>query len=769
MSVSSPQSQLDHNSAAGSFSILADAVGRFVDAWASGEVPDIAGYLPAEGGMRRMLLVELIKVDLEYRWGHGLEKRVHEYVADFPELAAGKVPVELLYEEYYARQHAGANVDPDEYINQYPDHGETLKRWLGAGEYQSTVISKPAEQNALKSVQAGDTVDDFDLILGLGQGAFAHVYLARQRSMQRLVALKVSADSGSEPQTLAQLDHEAIVRVFDQHVLEDRKLRLLYMQYLPGGTLQAVVRKLQRAIVQNAPRESEAPAEARGRISARSRNGSAGASASHGLTGQLLLDVVDETIEAKGEVKPAATEQRKMLAQLSWPETVSWIGARLAEGLDYAHGRGVLHRDIKPANVLLSAEGTPKLADFNISFACGVCGQTPAAYFGGSLAYMSTEQLEACHPGLPRQADELDGRSDIYSLGVMLWELLTGAKAFADGTLEGGWNEVVEKLLERRNAGAPSGDDIHPPSLRRVLKKCLAPNRADRWQSGKELARQFELCLDERARELLDPPAESWQVRCRHCAVPIVLLAILIPNALAAVFNAIYNYQQHIKGQPAAVQEDFNRMVALVNGIAFPVGSAVVIWLTWRVVRDIRRMHSANPPTPDEAFHDRRSCLRLGERCSLVCLALWTIAGIAHPLAIQTAHGTMGVGDVTRWFGSLVICGMISVAYPFFGVTFFGVRSLFPALLRHEPVEQRDEKELRRLHDRLGPYLIATGAVPLLSIGGAVFSIDKDAALTVTIIAGLCVGGIVGSIVVYFGFFNRLQADLEALLRLVRR
>jgi eukaryotic-like serine/threonine-protein kinase len=769
MSVSSPQSHLDHNSAAGSFSILADAVGRFVDAWAGGEVPDIGEYLPADGGMRRMLLVELIKVDLEYRWNNGLEKRVHEYVAEFPELAGGKVPVELLYEEYHARQHAGAGVDPDEYINEYPDHGETLKRWLGAGEYQSTVITKPAEQNALKSVQAGDTVDDFDLILGLGQGAFAHVYLARQRSMQRLVALKVSADSGSEPQTLAQLDHDAIVRVFDQHVLDDRKLRLLYMQYLPGGTLQSVVKQVQRVIAQNAPREGEAPAEPRNRMGVRPGNGSAGASPSRRLTGQLLLDVVDETIDAKGEVKPAATEQRKMLAQLSWPETVAWIGARLAEGLDYAHGRGVLHRDIKPANVLLSGEGSPKLADFNISFAGGVTGQTPAAYFGGSLAYMSTEQLEACHPGLPRQADELDGRSDLYSLGVMLWELLTGEKAFQDGALDGGWNEVVEKLLERRNAGPPSGDDIHPPSLRRVLKKCLAPNRADRWQSGKELARQFELCLDERARELLDPPADSWQVRCRHCAVPIVLLAILIPNALAATFNAIYNYHQHIKGQSPAVQADFNRMVALVNGIAFPVGSAVVIWLTWRVVRDIRRMHSANPPTPDEAFCDRRDCLRLGGRCSLVCLALWTIAGIAHPLAIQAAHGTMGPAAIVSWFGSLIICGLIAVAYPFFGVTFFGVRSLFPALLRHEPVEERDERELRRLHDRLGHYLVTTGAVPLLSIGGAIFAPSENTAMHMQIIGWLCVGGIVGSIVVYFGFFNRLQADLEALLRLVRR
>ena len=76
---------------------------------------------------------------------------------------------------------------------------------------------------------------------------------------------------------------------------------------------------------------------------------------------------------------------------------------QLAQALDYAHQQGVLHRDVKPANVLLSAEGSPKLADFNISFCSQLEGATPAAYFGGSLAYMSPEQLEACNPDHDRK------------------------------------------------------------------------------------------------------------------------------------------------------------------------------------------------------------------------------------------------------------------------------------------------------------------------------------------------------------------------------
>ena len=244
-------------------------------------------------------------------------------------------------------------------------------------------------------------MDDFDLLTGLGAGAFARVFLARQVSMQRLVAVKISADHGSEPQTLARLDHDYIVRIFDQRVLAQQRLKLLYMQFLPGGTLLGVLRWVRATPVEQ-------------------RNG------------QLLLDAVDAAMEEKGEIRPSDSSVREEIASLTWPETVAWLGRRLAEALDYANSRGVLHRDLKPANVLLTAEGVPKLADFNISYSRNTAGTSPVAYFGGSLSYMSPEQLEACHPHRPGTAADLDTRADIFSLGVVLWELLTGAKPFDD-------------------------------------------------------------------------------------------------------------------------------------------------------------------------------------------------------------------------------------------------------------------------------------------------------------------------------------------------
>ena len=126
---------------------------------------------------------------------------------------------------------------------------------------------------------------------------------------------------------------------------------------------------------------------------------------------------------------------RERLAAWTWPETVCWLGARLAEALDHAHRQGVLHRDVKPANVLLTAEGSPKLADFNVSFSCKLDGANPAAFFGGSLAYMSPEQLEAFNPAHGRDPGDLDGRADLYSLCIVLWELLAGRRPFPDDAL----------------------------------------------------------------------------------------------------------------------------------------------------------------------------------------------------------------------------------------------------------------------------------------------------------------------------------------------
>ena len=206
--------------------LLAEKVDALLAAWDAGTEPALGAFLPAgPAPLRHLILVELIKVDQERRWlDRHSPKLVEDYLAEFPELAAaGQVPADLIYEEFHIRRQAGEAIDALAYFERFPQQAAELGRLLGyESKTESTILTSRERAEELK---VGDAIDDFDLLLTLGKGAFATVYLARQRSMQRLVALKISSDKGAEPQTLAQLDHPHIVRVFDQRQVQAQKLR----------------------------------------------------------------------------------------------------------------------------------------------------------------------------------------------------------------------------------------------------------------------------------------------------------------------------------------------------------------------------------------------------------------------------------------------------------------------------------------------------------------------------------------------------------------
>jgi eukaryotic-like serine/threonine-protein kinase len=164
-----------------------------------------------------------------------------------------------------------------------------------------------------------------------------------------------------------------------------------------------------------------------------------------------------------------------------WQEAARLV-AEVAEHLHYAHEQGFVHRDIKPANILLDEKGRPVLADFGIAVTeCEL--RHEAMTSTGTLAYMSPEQLTT--------SGQVDARTDVYSLGVVLYELLTGRVPFTDWTLAG----LRRRILSADPQPVRSFNGAVPPPLEDICMKCLSKAASDRYASARELAKALGVFL----------------------------------------------------------------------------------------------------------------------------------------------------------------------------------------------------------------------------------------------------------------------------------
>ncbi|WP_280387568.1 serine/threonine-protein kinase [Nocardia wallacei] len=666
--------------------------------------PVLARYIPEGGALRVAVLADLVRIDLRQRWRrtrHG--KRMADYGREFPELAASPQFLDLVCEEFALRNRYRPTTVA-EFLDEYPELAAELAQRIDDVESAPGRICAEASPAAVE-VEPGRRIDDFDLVTLLGGTGGAKVFLARQHSMQRLVAVRVEAVGTHDPRTVAQLDHPYIVRVFDQRVVagvSGGPLRLRYMQYLPGGS-GADLMRLRRSTPEP--------------------DG-----------GALLLRSVDAVMEARGEIRPTDSSVRAEIAALSWPETVAWVGRRLAAALDYAGHQGVVHGDIKPDNVVFTAEGIPKLADFAADDHTENAVAQP-----DSTQYRAPEQLS--------QAVVPDARTDIYALGVLLWEMLTGASPFDDA--------------------APLPADT-PATLRRTLLRCLAPDPQGRWQSGVELAGQLDLCLDARARDLVDPPPTSLRYRARGWSLPIVWACVGLPNLLASLYNIRLNESLIIDRLSAADQDRYSTVGLINNLITFPLAAVLMTLLTWRVLMVTLRLRRGAAVSPRDLAVARRQLLSLGDRLVWVPFGMWLVAGIAWPTAVMATGVALPARNFLHFYTAQVVCAAIALAYPFFLVTVYAVRSVYPQLLVAGAVGPDDGRQLWRLAGRANFYLAAAASVPLLGVASATLVPGDQLSQVIDPVRALSVGGILAFVLTY-RLFRLLEMDLRALARVIPR
>ena len=467
-------------------------------------------------------------------------------------------PVELLADEFAVRCRRGESPSVSEYAAKHPEHAGRIEELFPAVAMleRFRIEEKVARDAAVQrtvSAAPPERIGDFDIIQEIGRGGMGIVYEAEQRSLGRRVAVKVLPKHSlllgkhlkrfqREAQTTARLRHTNIVPVFG--VGDQDGLHYYVMPLVRGVGLDEIVRELQDddrfSIAGSAPNSASGDS---------SRDMS-------GIVRALTARKFSTTRSAGGESPPGTSGKSDISADTAnyW-HAVAQIGVQAAEALDYAHGHGTLHRDIKPGNLLVDAEGVVCVADFGLARAMDHTGVSHSGDVVGTLRYMAPEQL----------AGSADARSDIYALGLTLYELLTLRSAFDDADRS---RCLKSGQIGPEPAPPRKVNPAIPRDLETIIQKCLAHEPSKRYQSATAVAADLRRFLEDRP--ILARRA-SWVERTWRCgrrnpalaAMSGLAAALLIVVGATALTGFIQTRRAYDGATKALVRVEATSQLAL--------------------------------------------------------------------------------------------------------------------------------------------------------------------------------------------------------------
>jgi tetratricopeptide (TPR) repeat protein len=422
----------------------------FDAAWQSGVAPSLAAMLHRvsdKDGVRH-LLEELVKIDLEYRWKGSLtaatdelpaQPLLEDYVRRYPLLGPLEaLPLALIGEEYRVRRQWGDRPDLEAYRGRFPQRAEALAALfadidaeLSDGDGEATVRTVGGSGWSPGFVPAG-----YEIVGELGRGGMGVVYQARQLRLNRLVAIKTIGSGQrastedlarfrAEAESAARIQHANIVQVHE--VGEQDGQPFCILEYVNGGSLS---RKL-----------AGAPLE---------------------------------------------------------PHVAARLLETLARAVQAVHEEGILHRDLKPANVLLhlahrhdadkpladllrSPDCVPKISDFGLARRIESSGLTRTGEILGTPSYMAPEQAEA-------RSDRIGPTADVYGLGALLYELLTGRPPFRGVNVL----DTLAQVCNREPIAPRQLQPAVPRDVETICLKCLQKDLDKRYASAGALADDLE-------------------------------------------------------------------------------------------------------------------------------------------------------------------------------------------------------------------------------------------------------------------------------------
>jgi len=447
--------------------------------------------------------------------------------------ACERDPVELLADEFASRYRNGECPSVAEYAARYPRYaGKIAELFPAVAMMEQLRTEEKAKRDAAAArarfANPPEHIGDFDIVQEIGRGGMGIVYEAEQRSLARRVAVKVLPKHillldrhlkrfQREAQTAAKLRHTNIVPIFG--VGDQDGLHYYVMPLIQGIGLDEMIRELRGAD-----------------------------------TSDRDINRVVRTRIANKFTTAQSDRARPSLPANHW-RMVAHIGIQAAEALHYAHTQGTLHRDIKPGNLLVDGDGVVCVADFGLARAVDRSDMSHTSEVVGTLRYMAPEQLRGA----------ADARSDVYALGLTLYELLILQAAFDDTDrrrCHNGQQVRLEPVQPRKINRAV------PRDLETVILKCLAHEPSKRYETAGALATDLR-------RFLRDKPIRarrtSWAERawrwCRRnpalAAVSALAAMLLIVVAATAVTGYIETRRAYAEATDALASAKATSQLAM--------------------------------------------------------------------------------------------------------------------------------------------------------------------------------------------------------------
>lgn len=458
--------------------------------------------------------------------------------------SADREPLEELAEEFVQQYRAGLRPSLSSFTERHPELADRIRRLFPRLVQMEQVAprSEPPADSATGECDLDTRLGDFRILREVARGGMGIVYEAEQQSLGRRVALKVLMGGAlaqgkrrlrfqREAEAAARLHHTNIVPVYG--VGQHEETSFYVMQFIDGQGLNTVLHEirslrgsgLRGSETSLAPQAASEPSVvtpvARTLLSGFPRGAP---------TTEVLSGGPDKTLAAtRSDIRAGSSASNH-----AYWQSVARVGIQVAEALQYAHGQGIHHRDIKPANLLLDSRGTVWVTDFGLAKVARDDDLTQDGDVIGTLRYMAPEQF----------ASQSDARSDIYSLGLTLYELLTLQPAFDESCV-----------------GAARQDPVSPrkidPSIPRdletiVLKACAHEPRR-RYQSADELAEDLRRFATDRpihARHV-SVIEHGWRWCRRNPAIAVLATAVALSMTVAAVTSVTLAFRFQAETQLA--------------------------------------------------------------------------------------------------------------------------------------------------------------------------------------------------------------------------